>query len=85
MNLVWITAASQQDVVDGYARAGVEVAGGERGDKQQAVERFLGWLETTRKQWLVVLDDVADPAHLDGLWPSERAGCWSPPAAATPS
>src|SRR5262249_54799405 len=35
---------------------------------------FLEWLAGTGRRWLVVLDDVADPADLAGQWPSGRAG-----------
>lgn len=74
MDLVmWTTVASRQDVLDRYAQAGVDVAGDESGDKQQAVEGFLRWLENTSERWLVVLDDVANPTDLDGLWPSDHA------------
>ena len=42
-------------------------------DPQQAAGRFLTWLETTSRPWLVVLDDLADPADVRGLWPPASA------------
>jgi len=71
--LAWVTAASRDAVVAAYAQAGAEVAGADLGDPQQAAGRFLTWLETTGRRWLVVLDDLADPADLRGLWPPASA------------
>jgi NB-ARC domain/Tetratricopeptide repeat len=67
--LVWVTAASREAIVSGYAQAGVDVAAADPAEPEQAADRFLSWLETTERRWLVVLDDLADPAHLRGLWP----------------
>ena len=39
-----------------------------------AAARFLGWLAATARPWLLVLDDVRDPADLDGLLPDGPAG-----------
>ncbi|WP_238565822.1 tetratricopeptide repeat protein, partial [Streptomyces acidiscabies] len=69
--LVWITAASAAETVSGYAQAGVELLGVE---PEHAAQAFLARLEPGPQQrqpwrWLVVLDDVGDPADLTGLWP----------------
>ena len=72
--LAWVTAASRNAVVAAYAQAGAEVAGADLGDPEQAAGRFLTWLETTGRRWLVVLDDLADPADLRGLWPPVSTG-----------
>ena len=71
--LAWVTAGSRDAVVAAYAQAGVEVVGADSGDPQQAAARFLTWLETTARPWLVVLDDLSDPADLRGLWPPASA------------
>ena len=71
--LAWVIAGSRDAVVAAYAQAGVEVAGADPGDPQQAAGRFLTWLETTERRWLLVLDDLADPADLRGLWPPASA------------
>ena len=71
--LAWVTAGSRDAVVAAYAQAGVEVVGADPGDPLQAAARFLTWLETTDRWWLVVLDDLADPADLRGLWPPASA------------
>ncbi|MFD0622058.1 tetratricopeptide repeat protein [Streptomyces sanglieri] len=71
--LVWINATSQLAITDGYAQAGVEVLGADPKDPERAAREFLAWLEPKAApkpcRWLVVLDDLADPADLRGLWP----------------
>jgi hypothetical protein len=72
--LVWITASSATAVVSGFAQAGVEVLGADPADPEAAARAFLAWLEPKRRQqrvcrWLVVLDDVSDPADVHGWWP----------------
>lgn len=71
--LVWISASSRSAITAGYAQAGVEVLAADPGDPEQAARAFLAWLEPKAGQkpcrWLVVLDDVADPADMRGWWP----------------
>lgn len=73
---VWIDASSRSSIVTGYAQARAatepDAVAGLRAD--QAANRFLGWLGGTERSWLVVLDDVADPADVHGLWPSGLHG-----------
>ena len=72
---VWVTAASRPAVVSAYAEAyaATHPAAGP-GDAGQHAERFLTWLSATARPWVVVLDDVADPADLAGLWPAGPTG-----------
>ncbi|MGW7207586.1 tetratricopeptide repeat protein [Streptomyces sp. NPDC054837] len=71
--LVWINASNVSAAASGYGQAGVEVLGVEGTQDGRAAEAFLAWLEPKPGQavcrWLVVLDDVADPADLQGWWP----------------
>lgn len=67
--VVWIAASSRDAIVSRYAEAGVEVAQARADDPELAAELFLGWLETTPRRWLVVLDDLTSPADLTGLRP----------------
>ncbi|WP_051893278.1 tetratricopeptide repeat protein, partial [Streptomyces erythrochromogenes] len=73
--LVWVTAGTRSSVVTGYAQAGVELCRADPDDAEQAARTFLAWLtpKTSAKpcRWLIVLDDVADPADLNGLWPPD--------------
>ncbi|MFE7477271.1 NB-ARC domain-containing protein, partial [Streptomyces sp. NPDC057575] len=71
--LVWISASSRSAITAGYAQAGVEILAADPSDPEQSARAFLAWLEPKAGQkpcrWLVVLDDVADPADMRGWWP----------------
>lgn len=71
--LVWITASSREAVINGYADAAARLLGIDRDDPVGAASVLLAWLEPKADQspcrWLVVLDDVSDPADLAGQWP----------------
>ncbi|MGW7380717.1 FxSxx-COOH system tetratricopeptide repeat protein [Streptomyces sp. NPDC054794] len=71
--LVWITAGTRSAAVTGYARAAAEVLAADIDDRETAAEKFVAWLEPKPHRrpcrWLIVLDDVADPDALQGLWP----------------
>jgi tetratricopeptide (TPR) repeat protein len=73
--LVWIQATSRAAVLSGYAAATAAATGRDQASSCESVAaQFLGWLGETSRSWLVVLDDVANPADLDGLWPAGPAG-----------
>jgi tetratricopeptide (TPR) repeat protein len=73
--LVWVSATSRASVLASYAQAFTEMTGIQAGgDAETVAGRFLAWLAQTSQRWLVVLDDVADAGHLDGLWPEGPAG-----------
>ncbi|MFB7615280.1 tetratricopeptide repeat protein [Kitasatospora sp. NPDC056181] len=71
--LVWITASNRSAAVTGYAQAATALLAADPTDPQAAAEAFLAWLEPAPQRpacrWLIVLDDVTDPADLHGLWP----------------
>ncbi|MFG3291585.1 NB-ARC domain-containing protein [Streptomyces sp. NPDC048179] len=71
--LVWINANNTTTAASGYAQAAVEILGADPTDRETATRAFLAWLEpkanATPCRWLVILDDVTDPADLNGLWP----------------
>jgi tetratricopeptide (TPR) repeat protein len=87
--LVWIEATSRASVLSGYAAATAAVTGRDQASSCESVAaQFLSWLSETSRSWLVVLDDLSDPANLDGLWPAGPAGrvlVTSAEAAAIPS
>jgi tetratricopeptide (TPR) repeat protein len=73
--LIWLTASGRDAVMVGYAQALREIGAAEPGaEPSAAAARFLAWLASTSRPWLVVLDDLADPADLEGLWPRGPAG-----------
>ena len=73
--LVWIEATSRASVLSGYAAATAAVTGRDQSSSCESVAaQFLSWLGETSRSWLVVLDDLSDPANLDGLWQAGPAG-----------
>src|SRR5215471_14304947 len=73
--LVWIQGASRASVLSGYAAATAAATGRDQASSCESVAaQFLSWLGETSRPWLVVLDDVADTANLDDLWPAGPAG-----------
>src|SRR5450755_383706 len=67
---VWVTASSREAVVTSYAQALGDIGIADPGESPDAAAaRFVGWLADTDRPWLVVLDDLADPPDLHGLWP----------------
>jgi tetratricopeptide (TPR) repeat protein len=73
--LVWTPGFSRDAILTGYVRALDAIGAGQRGeDAESAAARLLGWLTETTRPWLVVIDDVADLADLDGLWPRGTSG-----------
>ena len=73
--LVWIQATSRASVLSGYVAATAAATGRDQASSSESVaDQFLSWLGETSRPWLVVLDDLTDPADLDGLWPAGPAG-----------
>jgi tetratricopeptide (TPR) repeat protein len=73
--LVWLTASCRDAVMAGYAQALHDIGAAEPGaGPGAAAARFLAWLASTSRPWLIVLDDLADPSDLEGLWPQGPAG-----------
>lgn len=73
--LIWISATSRASVLSAYVQASVAAFGiAPSGTAESIAARLIGWLGTTERQWLVVLDDLRDPTDLDGLWPEGSAG-----------
>lgn len=68
--LIWITAGSRTSVIAGYAEAAARIAGVDMPDPERGAARLLAWLaEPRERRWLIVLDDLADPDDMTGLWP----------------
>ncbi|SNQ50910.1 NB-ARC domain protein [Frankia canadensis] len=71
--LVWVTAAHREQILTGYAEAAEALFGADPADPRAAARKLLDWLVRTEERWMIVLDDVADPADLTGLWPPDTA------------
>jgi hypothetical protein len=71
--VAWVDASGRASVLDGLARAamgsGLDPAGG----TEAAAAGLVAWLGMARQRWLVVLDDLRDPADMAGLWPAGQA------------
>ena len=72
--VAWVPAATRESIVLGYARALGEIGQGGTDEPDAAAGRFLDWLSRTDRRWLIVLDDLNDPANADGLWPRGGSG-----------
>jgi tetratricopeptide (TPR) repeat protein len=73
--LIWVDASSRASVLTGYGEAAAAAMGTDTaGDAEPVAARFLSWLSESSRSWLVVLDDLSDPAELDGLWPEGPSG-----------
>jgi tetratricopeptide (TPR) repeat protein len=73
--LAWMPGSSRDAILTGYVRA-CEAVGAAlpREDAETTAARFLAWLAGTGRPWLIVIDDLADVADLDGLWPDGAGG-----------
>ena len=68
--LLWVNTSSRDAVLTSYAQALDDV--GEPDPREGplvAASHLLAWLAGTGRPWLAVLDDLTDPAVLEGLWP----------------
>ena len=74
--LLWVDASSRESIVTSYAHARSAIRQGVPSgtSADEAAQAFLGWLAVTSRSWMVVLDDVADPADVRGLWPEGWSG-----------
>jgi tetratricopeptide (TPR) repeat protein len=72
--LAWIDASSRTSVLAGCADAAAAAGLDPVGPAEHAAAGLAGWLACTTRPWLVVLDDLRDPADLDGLWLRGPAG-----------
>jgi tetratricopeptide (TPR) repeat protein len=73
--LVWVTAATREGILTGFADAADSVGASDPDEAAEvAATRFTAWLAHTRRPWALIIDDLADAADLRGLWPAGPAG-----------
>jgi hypothetical protein len=86
--VVWMPATNRDAILTGYAQAAAQLGHELAGDTEAAARWFLTWLQAeTERSWLIVLDDLADPADLQRtLGPMDHGGRRSsPPGDPTPA
>jgi hypothetical protein len=67
--VVWVTASSQAGIMAAYATVAQRLALAiDSQGAEEAAERFLEWAQATSVPWLVILDDVQEPADVRELW-----------------
>ena len=68
--LVWVTGASSESVISGFAEA-ARVVGARAPDEnaEVAAARFVSWLARTQQPWALIIDDLAELSDLEELWP----------------
>jgi len=73
--LIWVTANSREAIMTGFAQAAAAVGvGNPDSGAYAAAARFVAWLARTERRWALILDDLADMADLEGLWPAGLGG-----------
>jgi tetratricopeptide (TPR) repeat protein len=72
--LVWVAAADRASVLAGYGEAAAALGVAVPGDGEATAGRLVRWLAEAGWRWMVVFDDLRDPADMDGLWPGGAAG-----------
>ncbi|MET8831767.1 tetratricopeptide repeat protein [Streptomyces sp. NPDC004610] len=74
--LVWVRATSTDQVISAYAEAAgrLQLPGLSPDDDDSAARLLLRWLAATERRWLVVLDDIDDPADVRDWWPDSGGG-----------
>lgn len=70
--LVWVTAGSREAIVSTYAKVAEAVTGVAVDNPEEGARQLLEWLRATTAPWLVVLDDLQDPRHIEDLWPPQN-------------
>lgn len=74
--LLWVQAGSRDGIISSYAQAltGMPAMAVAADKPELAAARFLAWLAQTTTPWLIVFDDLTDPADADDLWPRGPSG-----------
>ncbi|WP_432937452.1 FxSxx-COOH system tetratricopeptide repeat protein [Kribbella sp. CA-253562] len=70
--LVWVPASTRAEIIDKYAQTAGSVGLGVAGEPEAAVARFLGWLSTTDRRWVIILDDLQAADDMRDLWPPDH-------------
>ena len=73
--IIWVTAASRESIVSGFAQAANTLDASQPDESAEAAAtRLVAWLAHTRRPWALILDDLAEVNDLEDLWPSGASG-----------
>lgn len=72
--LIWVNASSRASALAGYMSGAVALGADPDADAESTVAQLVGWLASSPRPWLVVLDDACAATELEGLWPDGPAG-----------
>ncbi|RKS08492.1 tetratricopeptide (TPR) repeat protein [Nocardiopsis sp. Huas11] len=71
--LVWAGASTREQITSDYTQAARHLYTTVPEDPEDAARLFLAWLSDPNKhqnrRWLIVWDDLTDPARVQDLWP----------------
>jgi tetratricopeptide (TPR) repeat protein len=70
----WVDASSRASVMDSYLALATDLGLDGTGDAEATAARVCLSLQAARARWLLVLDDLRDPAALEGIWPAGPGG-----------
>ncbi|MEU9100633.1 tetratricopeptide repeat protein [Streptomyces sp. NPDC048361] len=73
--LIWVSATSREAIELSYAQAARDICSRSGDTPVEDSRIFLAWLQATERQCMVILDDLADPSDIRGLWPPCRENC----------
>lgn len=73
--VVWADATRPDGVIEAFARAAraIRAPGTDGIDAEADARSFLEWAAVTSRSWLVVLDDIANPAQIARWWPASQS------------
>jgi tetratricopeptide (TPR) repeat protein len=70
----WVDASSRASALGSYLAIAEDLGVDCTGDAEAIAASVCRTLQAGRARWLLVLDDLRDPADLDGIWPASPAG-----------
>jgi tetratricopeptide (TPR) repeat protein len=70
----WVDASSRASALGSYLAIAEDLGVDCTGDAEATAASVCRSLQAARARWLLVLDDLRDPADLDGIWPVGPAG-----------
>jgi tetratricopeptide (TPR) repeat protein len=72
--LIWVNASSRASALASYMSSAVAMGADPDADAESTVAHLIGWLASSPRPWLVVLDDACAATELEGLWPDGPDG-----------